>query len=110
MTRRPITFDEKVEARYVRKSREECWPWEGGLDPEGRPRINERKIIRYIFEKEFGPIPSGYVLWRNDHTESCRPATPCRHRSCVNPHHMRLVSSEGGLYERRKKDDAVEGD
>jgi hypothetical protein len=113
MDRRPITFDEKVQARYVRRDRSVCWLWNGDMSVDGFPRIGDKKVIRYIFEQEFGPIPEGYVLWRDDHTATCRPTMKCRHRRCVNPHHMRLVKSWGGLYERdnRKKGrDAVEGD
>jgi hypothetical protein len=112
MERRRITFAERVEARFVRRDRSVCWLWDGDLDVRGRPRLNQRTVVRYIFEQEFGPIPAGYVLWRDDHTATCRPATPCRHLQCVNPHHVRLVKSWGGLYERdnRKKGrDAVEG-
>ena len=113
MQRKPITYAERVEARYTRRDRDSCWLWEGSLFVDGRPRLNDYPVTRYIFEQEFGPIPRGYVIWRDDHTETCRPATPCRHIRCVNPHHMRLVKSWSGLYERdnRKKGrDAVEGD
>ena len=112
MKRVPITQAEKVAARYTRGGRDSCWMWDGDTDWRGYPRLNLKPVLRYIFEQEFGPIPPGYVLWRDDHSPTCRPATQCRHLRCVNPHHVRLVKSWGGLYERdnRKKGrDAVEG-
>jgi hypothetical protein len=112
MERRPITRAEKIAARYVRRDRSVCWFWDGDTNIHGVPRLNLNTVNRFIFEQEFGPIPPGYVLWRDDHTAACRPAMKCRHLRCVNPHHVRLVKSWGGLYERdnRKKGrDAVEG-
>jgi hypothetical protein len=112
MVRRPITREEKIESRFERRDRSVCWLWDGDTDTDGRPRLGYQKVMRIIFEQEFGPIPPGYVLWRDDHTAACRPAMKCRHLRCVNPHHVRLVKSWGGLYERdnRKKGrDAVEG-
>lgn len=111
MKRVPISLDEKVSARYVRRDNESCWIWEGDTTIDGRPRLNDRLVIRYIFEQEFGPIPKGYALWRDDHTEVCQRGAQCRHTQCVNPHHMRLVRNGGGFAEKWKKDnDAVEGD
>jgi hypothetical protein len=111
MQRVRVTRAEKIAARYTRGSRHDCWPWEGSFTDDGLPRLNNDLVTRYIFEQEFGTIPAGYVLWRDDHDDTCRPGRTCRHARCVNPHHLRLVKSWGGIYERKKKgQDAIEGD
>jgi len=101
MFRRPITFDEKVNARFTPRSRSECWWWEGSLK-EGRPAINLRHVMRYIYEREIAPIPPGMVLYRTDHTDWCgmQRGRTCIHHRCVNPWHVRLVPNRGGIYER----------
>lgn len=99
MPKNTITFKEKVQARYVRKDRGSCWIWQGSLH-EGRPALNLRNVVRFIFEQEFGAIPEGYTLWRVDHGEQCRRGTPCRHLLCVNPYHVQLRDRSIGLHER----------
>jgi len=100
MLRRPITFDEKVDARFRRRSRSECWWWEGSLK-EGRPAINLRHVTRYIYEREIAPIPPGMRLYRTDHDPDCKPkARKCEHFRCVNPWHLRVGPGQGGIYER----------
>ena len=64
MLRRPITFDEKIDARFTRRAESQCWWWEGSLK-EGRPAINLRHVTRYIYEREIAPIPPGMVLIQN---------------------------------------------
>jgi hypothetical protein len=113
MRRVRITRDEKIAARFTRGNRDACWLWEGRLNVYGKPILGYEAVLRHIFEQEFGPIPAGYVLWRNDHAEGCQRGSWCRHVACVNPHHLRLVKSWTGLYERdnrKKGQDAIEGD
>lgn len=106
MLRRPLTFDEKVDARFTRRAQSQCWWWEGALK-EGRPAINMRHVTRYIYEREIAPIPPGMVLIRTDHTPTCRTERRemCEHYRCVNPFHFRLAPSTGGIYERETSHD-----
>lgn len=106
MLRRPITFDEKVDARFTRRTRTECWWWDGSLK-EGRPAINLRHVTRYIYEREVAPIPPGMALYRTDHTDWCgvRRDRTCIHHRCVNPWHVRLVPHRGGTYQREVNHD-----
>jgi hypothetical protein len=106
MLRRPLTFDEKVDARFTRRAQSQCWWWEGALK-EGRPAINMRHVTRYIYEREIAPIPPGMVLIRTDHNQSCqvRRREICEHYRCVNPYHFRLTPSKSGLYERENSHD-----
>ncbi len=105
MLRKPISFDEKVDARFTRRSQSQCWWWVGSLK-EGRPAINLRHVTRYIYEREVAPIPPGMVLMRTDHTPSCRlRQEQCEHYRCVNPYHFRLAPGRGGTYERENSHD-----
>jgi len=105
MLRRPITFDEKIDARFTRRAESQCWWWEGSLK-EGRPAINLRHVTRYIYEREIAPIPPGMVLVRTDHTATCRlRQSLCEHYRCVNPWHFRLAPNKGGIYERENPHD-----
>jgi len=105
MPRRPITFDEKVNARFTRRAQSQCWWWDGSLK-EGRPALNLRHVTRYIYEREIAPIPPGMRLIRTDHDPTCRPmAFLCPHFRCVNPWHVRLEPGRGGIYEREVSHD-----
>jgi hypothetical protein len=99
MLRRPITFREKVYARFTRRSQSQCWWWLGSLQ-QGRPAINLRHVTRYIYEQEIAPIPPGMVLVRTDHSPTCQRKKHCEHYRCVNPWHFRLAPNRGGIYER----------
>jgi hypothetical protein len=99
MLRRPITFDEKVNARFQKRAQSQCWWWEGSLK-EGRPAINLRHVMRYIYAREVAPIPPGMVLVRTDHDSTCKRRRLCEHHRCVNPWHVRLAPNKGGVYER----------
>lgn len=101
MLRRPITYDEKIDARFERRAQSQCWWWTGSLK-EGRAALNLRHVMRYIYEREIAPIPPGMKLIRTDHTRTCRKErwSTCEHNRCVNPWHVRLVPNKSGLYER----------
>jgi hypothetical protein len=102
MQKKPITYAEKIQARYERKHRDLCWMWEGNCDPNGQPRMNLRLVTRYIYEQEFGPIPEGYTLWRKDHSDECN-RKKCRHHRCVNPYHLQPMRRFFGTHERENK-------
>ena len=72
--------------RYVSRSHEsECWPWIGGISPQGyghfwvRTAGRQELATRVMWELMNGPIPSGAVI---------RHA--CHWPTCVNPSHLRL--------------------
>lgn len=105
MLRRPITFDEKVDARFTRRSQSECWWWTGSLK-EGRPAINLRHVVRYIYEREVAPIPPNMVLVRTDHRPECHHIDQmCPHMRCVNPYHVVPKPGRSGLYDREVSHD-----
>lgn len=68
-----------------------CWYWDGGYTPAGygQLRLPSRKhklAHRLAYELLVGPIPEGLQL---DHL--------CRIRGCVNPEHLRVVTSRENL-------------
>jgi hypothetical protein len=100
-----MTFDEKINARYTAGPQSQCWFWQGSLK-EGRPSLNLRHVMRYIYEREVAPIPPGMTLYRTDHTVECRTRREqCVHLRCVNPWHVQLGPGRGGLYEREVNHD-----
>jgi hypothetical protein len=107
----PISYREKVEARYIKKGRGPCWMWEGSLS-HGRPAINLRHVLRYIYEWERGPIPAGHTLKRTDHQfPTCLDlAGECRHHLCVNPWHVTPRPNRWGIYPRERNWDGTKTD
>jgi hypothetical protein len=62
-----------------------CWLWQGYVDPQGYGRFTgtaPMRAHRWAYAYFRGPIPTGLVV---DHI--------CRRRHCVNPQHLRVVTS-----------------
>jgi hypothetical protein len=63
-----------------------CWVWTGAHDSSGyatmKMKGRQRIVHRYAFERLIGPIPPDMTI---DHL--CD-----RHRDCINPDHMEVVS------------------
>jgi hypothetical protein len=64
-----------------------CWIWARYIDPSGygKTGVAGGKTLwahRLVYEEKVGPIPEGAHL---HHT--------CKHRACVNPDHMELLSA-----------------
>lgn len=71
---------------FVDKS-ESCWNWTGYRNKGGYGRLNigQNHILahRYSYERQYGPIPEGFMV---DHM--------CHNPSCVNPSHLRLATGK----------------
>ena len=79
---------ERFDAKWIPEPNTGCWLWMGGLAGRGYPMVYVpgqkwgTKAHRVAWELYRGPIPDGLVI---DHT--------CRVKSCVNPDHLRPVTS-----------------
>lgn len=83
-----ITYDDKIAALTPRRSPTACWPWMGTVNKRGPVLIN-KNVVRYVYERDVGPIPPGFVIVRTDHQPEC-DTSRCNHRICVNPAHMTI--------------------
>ena len=106
MQKRPITYAEKVYARFVRRGPGGCWIWEGSMH-SGRPALNLRQVNRFIYEIERGPIPPGWTLWKQCHSPQCGYPWRCRHMRCVNPWHELARPIPRGVYKRERQWDST---
>ena len=76
--------------RKVRTRPNGCWEWVGYKNPQGYGQFGfDRKVVlvhRFSYETFVGIIPSGK-----------EPDHLCRNRSCVNYHHIELVSHQENI-------------
>lgn len=78
---------------------ESCWFWMAQLDNSGYGRFNHgggmQGAHKWAWEAENGPVPEGLHLDHRCHTDDplCPGGNACRHRACVNPTHLELVTS-----------------
>lgn len=85
----------------------ECWLWLGSIDNRtGYGQIGDTKngkkgvsrVHRVAYEDQYGPIPQGFDVDHNCHTEECgKTGVECLHRRCVNPSHLDAVSHQRNM-------------
>ena len=79
------TADQRFERLIVERG-PSCWLWSGGTAGAGYGVFHWNGRLgyahRFSYERSRGPIPKGMEV---DHT--------CREKRCVNPRHLRLVTS-----------------
>lgn len=90
---REATAEERFRTKWQYAPETGCYLWVGGSrDKDGYGRFHwmgkGRMAHRVAWELSHGPIPVGMVV---DHI--------CRVRSCVNPDHLRLVTSRQNVIE-----------
>jgi hypothetical protein len=81
----------------------ECWICTSHKkDKDGYAKVNrfrkEMRMHRYIYEREVGEIPEGYVLLHI-----------CDNPSCINPKHMRPGTNEENQYDKIAKGRQAKG-
>ena len=73
--------------KVEKKSNEECWMWTAGTSPQGYGIFwdGRRNVSAHVhaYRLAYGPVPLGLQI---DHR--------CGVRACVNPEHLRCVSSK----------------
>lgn len=90
---------------------ERCWPWKVGKMWRGygqfhlvrAPKqvvVRAHRLAYELFFEE--PIPKGLQIDHTCHTDACDLGEQCLHRSCCNPHHMR-ISTHKENHERGRK-------
>lgn len=79
---------------------DDCWPWLRSKDGKGYgvfcARDSRKKAHRISYIQRVGVIPDGLVI---DHL--------CRNRECVNPKHLRVVTSRTNTLENSESIAAV---
>lgn len=86
----PAPLIERFNKAYIPVTESGCWLWIGSVNNCGYGKIyHKNKSIgahRFSYQHFIGPIPDNLV-----------PDHLCRVRCCVNPSHMRLVSSKENI-------------
>lgn len=87
----------RIAERSVVDPESGCWHWQKAIDKDGygvcgAPRRNSAHRTAYL--AFIGPIPAGMVIDHRCHSAdaTCPGGNACRHRRCVNPAHLDLVT------------------
>lgn len=100
MKEQSVRFWEKVEKT------ETCWTWTGTIHKHGYGRFYDFgnhpvNAHRWVWESINGKIPNGMQIDHICHNpEECSGGYECKHRRCVNPAHLKLVTAQENLRRR----------
>lgn len=84
-----------------------CIIWAAGTNNEGYGKLKINGVIRaahrMAYELLVAPIPVGFHLDHLCHTRdtACPGGNTCRHRRCINPHHLEPVSGRTNILRGR---------
>ena len=92
-------YQERVWSRIDAGPPWDCWPWTGGLNPDGYGQVSINGRMRtahdVVWEWTHGPIPDGLQIDHRCHTAAlgCPGGPSCPHRRCCNPAHLEPVTA-----------------
>lgn len=84
-----------------------CWLWTGTLrNGYGRFNAGDDTYVsahRWLFERERMVVPEGFDLDHLCHNldNDCGGGDPCRHRRCVRPDHLEIVTRQTNSFRGR---------
>jgi hypothetical protein len=93
-----MPLPERIQAKIAIVDDSPCWIWTGSVLKVGYGNVGYKGKVRLahrvVYELLVGPIPEGMTLDHLCHTAdaSCRGGRTCRHRRCVNPAHLEVVT------------------
>lgn len=86
-----MKLPERIQAKIEPEPMSGCWLWTASLNDDGYGQVwmagKMRKAHRVVYTALRGEIPAGLEL---DHL--------CRIRSCVNPDHLRPVTTRANIF------------
>lgn len=83
------TLEERFNSLLIKgDTTQECWVWQGTLNPFGYPRIN-RPGARHSVSASV----VSYELYKGLMLKGKRPLHICKNKICVNPEHLWLSNS-----------------
>lgn len=85
-------MDKKEFTKYVKKSNNGCWLWEGPVNHAGYGRLENDRAHRISFRLFVGEIPDGLCVLHK-----------CDVRLCVNPEHLFLGTLADNMIDRTVK-------
>lgn len=97
------TFTERLAEASAGRGPDDCWPWQGSRESTGYGciYINYRRYRahRISYERLVAPIPHGLTIDHDCHTRDlrCAGGDDCPHRPCVNPAHLKAVTSRHNI-------------
>lgn len=92
------TLEARFWAKVDKRGPNECWPWTASLNGKGYGMLANGKrgstpAHRVSYAINVGELDDNKTVDHSCHTTACAGGNDCRHRRCVNPAHLRLLTN-----------------